>query len=309
MSIQAIKKHNAVNNGLIKDTFGDHVFMIFLYVVLTIVMLLILLPLIYVVSASFSDPQAVISGEVWLLPVRPTIKGYTAVFKNPKIMIGFANSIFYTIVATIVNLIMTMLCAYPLSRKEFKGRNILSAIFVFTMYFSGGLMPTYLVVNALGLIDTRAVMIVPVALSVFNVIICRTYITSTVPDVLYEAACLDGCTPIQFLIYVILPLSAAILAVLTLYYGVGHWNTYFNAMIYLKTESKFPLQIFLREILVQNTIDPTMVQDVKAIEAKRGLTDLLKYSLIVVASVPVLCIYPFVQKYFVAGVMVGAVKG
>lgn len=297
------------NKHPIRDSAGDRIFMIFLYVILTIVMLIILLPLIYVVSASFSDPQAVISGEVWLFPVRPTIKGYTAVFNNPKILTGFLNSIFYTVVATIVNLIMTMLCAYPLSRKEFKGRNIVSAILVFTMYFSGGLMPTYLVVNSLHLIDTRAVMIIPVAMNVFNVIICRTYITSTVPDALYEAACIDGCNPIQFLISIVLPLSGAILAVLTLYYGVGHWNTYFNAMIYLKSDSKYPLQIFLREILVQNTIDPTMVQDVQAIEAKRGLTDLLKYSLIVVASVPVLCIYPFVQKYFVQGVMIGAVKG
>lgn len=294
---------------LIKDTPGDRAFMVVLYILLSLVLLVVLLPLIYVVAASFSEPQAVISGKVWLWPVNPTLKGYAAVFKNPKIWVGFGNSIFYTVVATCVNLMMTMLCAYPLSRKEFRGRNVVTGLMVFTMYFSGGLMPSYLLINNLHLIDTRAVMIIPLAMNMFYVIIARTYINSTVPDALYEAASIDGCTPIRFLFAIVFPLSAPILAVLTLYYGIGHWNSYFHAMIYLNTDSKNPLQIFLREILVQNQIDPTMMQDVKALEAKRGLTDLLKYSLIVVASVPVMCIYPFVQKYFVKGVMIGAVKG
>lgn len=294
---------------LIKDTPGDRAFMVVLYILLSLVLLVVLLPLIYVVAASFSEPQAVISGKVWLWPVNPTVKGYAAVFKNPKIWIGFGNSIFYTVVATCVNLMMTMLCAYPLSRKEFRGRNVVTGLMVFTMYFSGGLMPSYLLINNLHLINTRAVMIIPLAMNMFYVIIARTYITSTVPDALYEAASIDGCTPIRFLFAIVFPLSAPILAVLTLYYGIGHWNSYFHAMIYLNTDTKYPLQIFLREILVQNQIDPTMTQDVKALEAKRGLTDLLKYSLIVVASVPVMCIYPFVQKYFVKGVMIGAVKG
>lgn len=294
---------------LIKDTPGDRAFMVVLYILLSLVLLVVLLPLIYVVAASFSEPQAVISGKVWLWPVNPTLKGYAAVFKNPKIWVGFGNSIFYTVVATCVNLMMTMLCAYPLSRKEFRGRNVVTGLMVFTMYFSGGLMPSYLLINNLHLIDTRAVMIIPLAMNMFYVIIARTYINSTVPDALYEAASIDGCTPIRFLFAIVFPLSAPILAVLTLYYGIGHWNSYFHAMIYLNTDTKYPLQIFLREILVQNQIDPTMTQDVKALEAKRGLTDLLKYSLIVVASVPVMCIYPFVQKYFVKGVMIGAVKG
>lgn len=296
-------------NNLIRDTPADKVFMFLVYLFLTLALLIVALPLLHVIAASFSDPGAVIAGEVFIWPVRPTLKGYEAVFKNPKILTGFANSFFYMIVGTIVNIIMTVLCAYPLSRKEFRARNVVSGIIVFTMYFSGGLVPTYMVVNKLGLIDTRAVMILPVALSVWNVIICRTFISSTIPDALFEAASLDGCSPFGFLWRVVLPLSTPVIAVLVLYYGVGHWNTYFNAMIYLKSNNRMPLQIVLREILVLNKVDATMIADVDAMLAKQGLTDLLKYSVIVVASVPVMIIYPFVQKYFVQGVMIGAVKG
>ncbi|MFV0401819.1 MAG: carbohydrate ABC transporter permease [Oscillospiraceae bacterium] len=302
---KAIKKKST----LIKDTPADKIFMVLVYLFLTLSLLVVLLPLLHVIAASFSDPGAVIAGEVFIWPVRPTLRGYEAVFKNPKIISGFANSFFYMIVGTAVNIAMTLLCAYPLSRREFRARNVLSGLIVFTMYFSGGLVPTYMVVNKLGLIDTRAVMIIPVALSVWNVIICRTFMSSTIPDALYEAASLDGCTPIGFLWRIVIPLSGPIIAVLVLYYGVGHWNTYFNAMIYLKSNNLMPLQIVLREILVLNKIDPAMMADVDAMLAKQGLTDLLKYSVIVVASVPVMLIYPFVQKYFVQGVMIGAIKG
>lgn len=287
----------------------DKIFVIFNYFILILVTLVVLLPLLFVVSASFSEPSAVSNGRVWLLPVQPTLKGYQAVFKNPKILTGFGNSFFYMITATSVNLIMTMLCAYPLSRKEFTAANKLSAIFVFTMYFSGGLIPTYLVVSNLHLIDTRWALILPVAMSPWNMIICRTYIKNSIPDELYEAAGIDGCTPWKYLLRVVVPLSKPILAVMTLYYGVSHWNAYFNAMIYLKSQSKFPLQIFLREILIESKMDTSMIADAAALEAMRGLSELLKYSVIVVASVPVLCIYPLVQKHFVKGVMVGAVKG
>ena len=300
---------NTKKSSPIKNSPADQFFVILVYVFLTLILLIILLPLIYVVSASFSDPSAVIAGEVWLWPVRPTLRGYEAVFKNPKILSGFMNSFFYMIVGTVVNIVMTLLCAYPLSRKEFRARGVLSGLIVFTMFFSGGLVPTYMVVNNLGLVNTRAGMIIPIALSVWNVVICRTFIQANIPDALYEAAALDGCTPFSFLWRVVVPLSTPVIAVLALYYGVSHWNSYFNAFIYLKDSVLMPLQIILREILVLNQVDPTMIVDVDAMAAKQGLTDLLKFSVIVVASVPVMLIYPVVQKYFVKGVMVGALKG
>ncbi|MDR2363824.1 MAG: carbohydrate ABC transporter permease [Spirochaetaceae bacterium] len=298
------KKH-----AMIRDTLGDRIFVTGIYLLLWVVLLIVLLPLVYIVAASFSDPQAVIAGNVWFWPVRPTLRGYDAVFKNPKLMTGFYNSFFYMIVGTLVNLIMTLLCAYPLTRKQFGARNVLSALMVFTMYFSGGMVPIYMVVKKLGLIDTRLAMIIPAALSVWNVILCRTYIVSVIPEALYESASLDGCSPLRFLIFIVAPLSTPILAVLALYYGVAHWNTYFNALIYLNRTELAPLQIVLREILVLSKIDPAMIADARELAAKQGLTDLLKYSVIVVGSVPVMLIYPFVQKYFVKGVMIGAVKG
>ena len=202
-----------------------------------------------------------------------------------------------------------MLAAYPLSRREFLGRKIISGIFVFTMYFSGGLVPTYLLVKNLHLLDTRAAVIIPVAMSVWNVIIARTYLQSTIPDELYEAAQLDGCSVTGFLVKIVLPLSAPILAVLVLYYGVGNWNSYFNAMIYLKSQELYPLQLVLREILMLGKVDMTMITDVNALQRMQGLSSLLKYAVIVVASLPMMAIYPFVQKHFVKGIMIGSVKG
>ncbi|NCB93176.1 MAG: carbohydrate ABC transporter permease [Clostridia bacterium] len=287
----------------------DKIFIIVVYSLLIMLFVIVAYPLIYIVSASFSDPQAVISGEVILWPVKPTLRGYAAVFKNSKIVTGFINSIFYMVAGTSLNIVMTILCAYPLSRKEFTARSKLAAIFVFTMYFSGGLVPSYILVNKLGLINTPWAMIIPSAMSTYNMIICRTYIQNSIPDELYEAGQLDGCTPWKYLIRVVVPLSKPIIAVLVLYYGVAKWNNYFDAMIYLKKDALQPLTIVMREILIQNKVDFTMISDVKVASELQGLTQLLKYSTIVVASVPVLLIYPFVQKHFVKGVMIGAVKG
>lgn len=292
-----------------KYSSGDKVFTILLHIFLLLALLIVLLPLMYVVSASFSDPQAVISNEVWLFPVRPTLRGYEAVFRNKNILTGFYNSFIYLIAGTTVNIVMTILCAYPLSRKEFTARNKIAMIFVFTMYFSGGLIPSYMLVKYLGLINTRWAIIIPSAMSTYNMIICRTYFVNSIPDELYEAAQLDGCTPFKYLMRVVIPLSKPIIAVLTLYYGIAKWNSYFDAMIYLSNKQYFPLQIILRDILILNDIDYTMITDSRAIAAQRGLTDLLKYSTIVVASLPVLIMYPFAQKYFVEGIMIGAVKG
>ena len=298
-----------MNTKFKNSSAGDKAFIILVYVLLSAVMLIVLYPLIYIVSASFSDPQAVVSGKVMLWPVDVTLRGYKAVFRNPKILTGFMNSFIYMGVATVVNLIMTMLCAYPLSRKEFTARNKIAALFVFTMYFSGGLMPTYMIVNKLGLINTRWAMIIPSAMSTYNMIIARTYMVNSIPDELYEAAQIDGCSPFKYLLKVVVPLCKPILAVLTLYYGIAKWNNYFDAMLYLNDASLQPLTIVLREILIQNQIDPTMLTDASALSKLQGMTELLKYAVIVVASVPVLAIYPFVQKYFVKGVTIGAVKG
>lgn len=287
----------------------DRVFLFVINVIMVVIILIILLPLVYVLNASISDPQAVISGEMKLLPVRPTLRGYEAVFKYHKIMIGFRNSFFYMFFGTLINLVMTMLAAYPLSRPEFRARRFLSFLFMFAMIFSGGLVPTFMVVEKLGMINTVWAMLIPNALSIWNLMLCRNYMTNNIPNELYEAGVLEGCTPFRFFTTIVIPLCKPILAVLALYYGIGHWNTYFNALIYLKSPELQPLQIALRELLVINKVDPTLVTNVKAIADMQGLTDLLKYSVIVVSSLPLLLIYPFVQKHFVKGIMVGSVKG
>lgn len=288
---------------------GDKIFVVSNYTILTIVFILVAYPLLYVVSASFSDPQAVISGEVLLFPVRPTLRGYATVFQNKKILLGFANSIFYLVAGTAVNILMTILCAYPLSRKEFKARGFFAVFFVFTMYFSGGIVPSYILVNKLGLMNTRMAMIIPTAMSTYNMIICRTYIMNSIPDELYEASQMDGCTPFKYLMKVILPLCKPIIAVLVLYYGVAKWNDYFNAMIYLYDDALQPLTIVMKEILILSHVDMTKVADASAVAKLQGMSELLKYSTIVVASVPVMLLYPMIQKHLVKGVMIGAVKG
>ena len=288
---------------------GDRVFTIVNYSLLMLVLIIELYPLVYVVAASFSDPQAVVSGKVFLFPVNPTLKGYAAVCKNKKILTGFSNSIFYLIVGTVLNLVMTMLCAYPLSRKEFRARGFLSMFFVFTMYFSGGMVPAYILVNKLGMINTRWSMIIPMAMSTYNMIICRTYIVNSIPDELYEASQMDGCTPFRYMLSVVVPLSKPILAVLTLYYGVVRWNDYFNAMLYLYKDNLQPLTIVMKEILIMSQVDMTQVTDASAVSKLQGMSELLKYSTIVVASLPVMLLYPLIQKHLVKGVMIGAVKG
>lgn len=290
-------------------SWGDRIFTFVVYTFLSIAMVIILYPLLYVVSASFSDPQAVISGEVVLFPVRPTLRGYEAVFKNRKILSGLANSLFYLIVGTVINLVMTVLCAYPLSRKEFTARNKIALFFVFTMYFSGGMVPSYLLINKLNMINTRWAMLIPMAMSTYNMIICRTYIVNSIPDELYEAAQLDGCTPFGYMMRVVVPLCKPILAVLALYYGVARWNDYFTPMLYLYDEALQPLTIVMREILIMGKVDMTRVSDASAVAKLQGMSDLLKYSTIVVSTLPVMLLYPMIQKYLVRGVMVGAVKG
>ncbi|MGG1551564.1 carbohydrate ABC transporter permease [Paenibacillus ferrarius] len=295
--------------GSIKESADDRLFTILNYIILSVFTITILYPLIYIVSASFSSSTAVVSGKVWLYPVEPTLAGYEAVFKHRLIMSSFLNSVFYTVVGTSINVLFTLIAAYPLARKDFMPRNALMALFVFTMMFSGGLIPSYLVVKELGMIDTRWSLIIPGALAVMNMIIARTYFQTTIPDELLEAAQMDGCSDFTFVRKIVIPLSGPIIAVIALFYAVGHWNQYFNALLYLKHQELYPIQLVLRDILVQNEVDASMITDVADQAARDGLRELLKFSLIVVSTLPVLIIYPFLQRHFVKGMMIGSLKG
>jgi len=292
-----------------RETKGDRIFNFVNNLIITFMVIIVLYPLIYVVSSSFSDPVAVMAGKVRLLPVDFSLMGYEAVFKSNQIWLGYGNTVFYTVCGTIINVIMTIMAAYPLSRKDLKGRNFIMFLFSFTMFFGGGMIPTYLLIKDLGMINTRWALLIPNAMGVWNVILARTFFQSNIPVELLEASQLDGCSNWTFIVKIVLPLSKAIIAVITLYYAVGHWNAYFNALLYLKDAKLYPLQIILRNILIQNQVDNSMMMDIEELELRQYLNALLKYSLIVVASVPVLVAYPFVQKYFVKGVMIGSIKG
>lgn len=292
-----------------RDSGTDRVFNIVNYTLLTLFLIAVLYPLVYVLSASVSSPSSVINGEMWLWPVDLTLEGYKAVLNYPRIISGFQNSLFYTVAGTIISVILTILAAYPLSRRDLAGRNVIMFLFLFTMLFSGGIIPSYLIVRETGLLDTRWALIIPTALSVWNMIITRTFFEMTIPDELLEASKLDGGSDFRFLWDIVLPLSLPIIAVNALFYAIGQWNTYFNALIYLTDQSLFPLQLVLREILVQNQINFDQMADIAEMTRRQELADLLKYSLIVVATLPVLVIYPFVQRHFVRGVMIGSLKG
>jgi fructooligosaccharide transport system permease protein len=293
----------------IGDSRGDRIFTLVNYVFLAIILVAVLYPLVYVLAASFSEPAAVTAGEVFLWPVRPTLIGYQKIFEHPTIMNGFANSIFYAVVGSVVNVVMTILAAYPLSRSDLPGRRILGVIFFFPLLFSGGLIPFFLVVRDLGLLNTRWALIIPTALSVWNVMIAISFFRTSIPEELLEAAQLDGCNDFQYLLRVVLPLSGPIIAVLFLFYGVWHWNQYFFALIFLSNKELFPLQLVMREILVFNQLDLSMLSDIRQMAIQQGLKEQLKFTVLVVSSLPVMLIYPLVQKYFVTGITLGAVKG
>jgi len=305
-----MEKSSALRTGRIHQSWHDQVFDIVNIIIMVALFIIFVWPLLFVFSASFSDPNAVWNGKMWGIPVGFNVECYKTILKYRNIWIGYGNTILYTVLGTVINLVMTVCAAYPLSRKDFVPRNFLMGMFVFTMYFGGGLIPTYLVVQKLGLLDTVWAMVIPGAVSIYNVIVTRTYFQSSIPEVLQEVAELDGANSAQYLIYIVLPLSAPIIAVMALYYGVGHWNSYFDALIYLQDMNKYPLQMFLRDILIQNKVDLNMMGlDTTQAEAKQKLAQTIKYGVMIVASVPVLCFYPFVQKYFVKGVMIGAIKG
>ncbi|MBX4146918.1 sugar ABC transporter permease [Paenibacillus sp. LC231] len=291
------------------ETRGDRIFNVINYTILILVTIIVMYPLVFVLSASFSDPQAVLRGEMLLWPKGVNLNSYVKIFQNKDIISGFSNTLVYTSLGTFINLTMTILAAYPLSRKDFVGRNAIMALLVFTMFFSGGLIPTYLLIKNLGMLNTLWVMIIPNAVSIWNIIIMRTFFQQSIPGELQEAATIDGCSNIKILTRIILPLSMPIIAVTILFYAVGHWNAFFNALLYLSDKDKFPLQLILREILIQGqTNDMVKMSTESAIKQQREVEG-IKYAVLVVANIPVLALYPFLQRYFVKGVMIGAIKG
>ena len=302
------KPGRPVEKSTIAETTADRIFLVGVKVMLWIALIAVLIPLIYVVANSFSSAGAVSAGRVFLWPVEPSLRAYKEALSDPQILQGYYNSLIYAIGGTLISVTLTIAIAYPLSRKTFFGRNVIMSLLLFTMLFSGGLIPTYLVVQDLGLLNTRWAMVIPSAIGVWQVIIARTFFRSTIPDDLYEAAVLDGASDLRFLWSIVLPLSKPVIAVIALMYAIFQWNTYFDALIYLKDPGLYPLQIVLRNILILNSTTGAAA-DVSQTLERQQLANVLKYALIVISSLPVLLIYPFIARHFTKGVMVGAVKG
>jgi multiple sugar transport system permease protein/putative aldouronate transport system permease protein len=287
---------------------SDRIYYGVVYTLITLLTLAVLYPLMYVVSASFSSGRAITSGKVFLLPVEFSTYGYESVLNYKSIWVGYRNTIFYTVAGTAINIAVTLLCAYPLSRKVLRGKGFFTFLFSFTMIFSGGMIPSYILMRDLKILNTVWAMLLPGAMSVYNMVVTRTFFQSTIPGDLLEAAKIDGCSDIQFFTRIVMPLSKAIIAVITLYYAVGHWNAYFNAFLYLNSKELYPLQIYLRQVLVLGDIDADLADEEMLLQLQ-NLRDVLKYAIIVISTAPLLCAYPFVQKYFVRGVMIGSLKG
>ncbi len=290
----------------------DLSFRIVVTVITVSAFLFVLYPIYFVVIASFSDSTLVNQGQVILYPKGVSLYGYSQIFKKPEIWVGYKNTIIYSFFGTIFNLTVTLPAAYVLSRKDFAARGIVMKLFVITMYFNGGMIPTYMLIKDVGLLDSPLVMIIFGAVNVYNLIITRTFFDTSIPDELYEAAALDGCSHFRYFSTVVLPLSKAVIAVIMLYYLVGHWNDFFSALLYLNSDKYQPLQIVLRNILLLNQA----MAGTTGASAGAGagayaqqFADQIKFGVIIVSTVPVLCVYPFIQKYFEKGVMIGAVKG
>lgn len=298
----------------IKETKQDRFFLACNYLFLCLALVIVAYPILYILSASISSPKLVASGAMWLWPKGITFEGYERVFRDTKIWTGYGNTIVYALVGTFVNLLVTVPAAYTLSRKDLVGRNFFMAVFMVTMFFGGGLVPTYLLVKNLGLVDSMWALILPGATSVWNLIVCRTYFQTSIPKELQEAAEIDGCSNFGLFFKIVLPLSSSIIAVMALFFGVGHWNNYFSAMIYLNDAGKYPLQLVLRQILVLQEMSaqvagPIDASTASALNNRAEVAALVKYTVIIVSTLPVIIVYPFLQRYFVQGVMIGSVKG
>ena len=276
---------------------------------MVLLVLIVLYPLVYVLSSSFSSGAAVSAGKVILWPVDFSTTGYRIVFSYGLIWKAYGNTIIYTVVATAINLVLTTMAAYPLSRRNFQGKKYYMVLFMVTMFFSGGMIPNYILMTKLHLVNTRWAIILSGGISIYNMIVMRTFFQNSIPSELLEAAKIDGISDIGYLLQIVIPLSKAVFAVITLYYAVAHWNSYFNAMLYLRDRDLYPLQMVLRDILNASKVDLSEITDPELLKQMRGASDTMKYALIVVSCVPVLVAYPFVQRFFEKGVMIGSVKG
>jgi len=298
------------NASAVKPCATDKVVYIVNNVLLVVFLMLVLYPFLYILSCSFSSGEALNSGKVYLLPVEFTTEGYLAIFQYKDIWTGFVNSFLYTITFTCIGLLLTVLSAYPLSQKDLVGKKPLMFLFLFTMLFNGGLIPNYMLVMKLGIRDSMWSLVLPGALSAYNMIVARTYFMSAIPRELHESAVLDGCGEFRFLLSIVLPLSKAIMAVLVLWLAMWQWNSYFNPMIYLNSQTKYPLQLVLREILLMANVDFTKAAINPDLYYKnQQLSAILRYGTIIISSLPLMILYPFIQKYFVKGVMIGSIKG
>ena len=304
-----MKKPKKVNLSNSNMFVGDVIFDVINHVLLLIVFLLVAYPIIYVLSASFSNPAEIMAGRVKLWPVGFNIEGYKVLLKYSKVITGFVNSVIYTVFGTLISVFLTICAAYPLSRKDFKPKKVILLFFAFTMWFNGGIIPTYLVVQKLNMLDTRWAMLIPTAISFYNLSIVRTYFINSIPGELNDAARIDGCDDFRYLLKIVIPLSVPIIAVVSMYYAVGQWNSYFNAFLYLQDQTLFPLQIVLRDILILNSGNDAIGTNLSMESQREYMSELLKYSLIVVSSLPVIIMYLFVQKHLVKGIMLGAIKG
>lgn len=297
----------------IHTSWDDKLFYALVVLIVSLLFISVLYPILHIIACSFSSGNAIYAGKVFVWPVDFGLDGYNLVFSNADVWRGYINTIRYTLLGTFINVTMIMITAYPLSRTDLPGRSWIMELFTFTMYFGGSMIPNYLLVRDLGMLDTTWSLVIPGALAVYQMIVARTFLQTNIPIELLQAAQIDGCNDSKFFFKIVLPLSSAIIAVSALFMAVGHWNSYFNAMMYLNTRSKIPLQLVLREILIssQYTVSSSELTGMSPEDVERiqRVTDIMKYALIIISSVPIMCLYPFAQKYFMKGVMVGAIKG
>lgn len=298
-----------IKNKKIQKSKGDHIFDTINYILLALALIIFIYPLLYVFSASFTKPTDVITGKMWLFPTSLSFEGYARILSYAPLWKGFLNTLYVVFVGTIISLIVTLLAGYVLSRQDFEGRKFFIWVFTITMFFGGGLIPYYmLIADTLNLRDSLQALTIPTALSVWNIILVKTYFSTSLPRDIFEAAQIDGCGDFQFFVMIAVPLAIPIIAVVTLYNVVGKWNSYFDAMIFLNTADKYPLQLVINNLLLEN--DVSSISGTGSLDIEHTLmVESMKYGVIVIASLPMLIVYPMVQKYFIKGIMVGSVKG
>ncbi len=294
---------------MMRQSKSDRIFDITNYAVLTILLIIVAYPLYFVLISSISDIVYINNGKVWLWPKGTQFLAYQRVFQNEMILTGYLNSLFYAVSGTLLSIFVTMSAGYVLSRNGFVGKKFVMILMTITMYFGGGLIPYYFLIKSLHMINTVWIMIIPAAVSVYNIIVARTFIQSNIPDELYEAAVMDGASHTFFLFKIVYPLSKSLIAVIALFVAVGQWNSYFNALVFISDQKLYPLQLILRDILVMNQINFGDMVDPDSQRTQQQMAEALKYALIVVASVPPLLMYPLLQKHFVKGMMIGSLKG